>query len=83
MKIEVEKIRGEDAWIVRLDEEQEQRFRHLALCSNTEIRGVIEKMLTDGVGFAIELLKMEKPEIVALIEQMCLKSGGKNGHDRE
>lgn len=77
MKIEVNKVVGADCWMLRLDEEQRARFEHLALAGGTDTAGVIERMLTDGVGFAIELLKVQRPDVVALIEELGLKSGGK------
>lgn len=87
MKIEVEKVRGEDAWIVRLDEEQEQRFRHLALCANTEIAGVIVQILTDAIGFSMAIMEAKHGDIREMIREVGqkikplespLKSDGEN-----
>ena len=74
MKIEVNKIVGVDSWMVRLDAEQEARFHHLATAANTTIAEVMERMLTDGVGFSIELLKIERPDVISLLAELGLKS---------
>lgn len=49
-----------------------ERLGNLASAAGTDIAGVLQAMLNDGVGFAMGILEADKPEILELIKTMVV-----------